>query len=267
MSIGDKDRKLTELLSKLGRVVVCYSGGVDSSFLLLRAQEALGHEVTAAIVKSESFEPNDYQAALDQARQLGVKLVEIEVEELAIAELAKNDSTRCYHCKTLSFGQIREQLKSQGAILDGTNADDLGEYRPGLKAKTEKAVLSPLAEVGLTKSEIRQLAKDRGLKVWDKPSSPCLNSRIPYGQPITKQKLEQVAQAELVLRKMGFKELRVRHHGDIARIEVPPKDFTQILSHKESLQSAFKALGFLYVTLDLAGFRSGSLNEGLELGA
>jgi len=266
MDTVTKDQLLGQKLADLGQAVVCYSGGVDSSFLLKRSLMELGSGVTAAIVNSESFPNADYSEAVRRAESMGARVVQLEVEELAVEALAKNDVDRCYHCKTLSFGQITEQLGHQGQVLDGTNADDLTDYRPGLKAKDEKSVQSPLAEAGLTKNEIRHLAKGLGMDVWDKPSMPCLNSRVPYGQAITIEKLDQIGKAEGMLKAMGLHDLRVRHHGEIARIEVAPEDFAVVLGHRDLLEPQIKALGFKYVTLDLKGFRSGSLNEGMVLG-
>ncbi|MDT8448204.1 MAG: ATP-dependent sacrificial sulfur transferase LarE [bacterium] len=266
MADYQKDLELGKILSPLQRVLVCYSGGVDSSFLLKRALEELGEGAQATIVKAESFPQAEFEAAMERAEALGVKPWVIEVRELEREALARNEADRCYHCKSLSFGEIAVKAQELGItwVLDGTNADDLGDYRPGLKAREEQGVRSPLAEVGLGKNEIRNLSKQRGLSTWDLPSSPCLNSRVPYGDPITLEKLRQIGEAEAFLRSLGFKELRVRHHGAVARVEVPVADFTALIEQRGAVESHLKSLGFSWVALDLGGFRSGSLNEALH---
>lgn len=263
MADYQKDLELGKILSPLGEALVCYSGGVDSSFLLKRTLEELGEKAHAAIVRAESFPPEEFEAALARARDMGIEPEVIEVSELENPALVANDPQRCYHCKTLSFGEIVAWAQKRGIqhVLDGTNADDLGDYRPGLKAREEQGVSSPLAQAGLGKNEIRHLSKARGLATWDLPSSPCLNSRVPYGEPITQEKLDQIGQAEAYLKRLGLGELRVRHHGKLARIEVAPERFEEVLAQRQQIEAQFREIGFSWVALDLGGFRSGSLNE------
>lgn len=252
----------------MGQVLVAYSGGVDSSFLLKRAVMELGSRARGVIVKSESLPRQDWLAAKARAASWGAELLELEVKELSHPELTQNDPDRCYHCKTLSYGEILDLGRSLGIplVLDGTNADDLQDYRPGRKAAEEQGVISPLAEVGLTKNEIRHLSRALGLETWDLPSSPCLNSRVPYGQPITGEKLLRIESAEAYLKSLGFLELRVRHHEGLARIELPQRDLERALGLAPEIESKLKTLGFTWVTLDLGGLRSGSLNLGIGIG-
>jgi len=267
MGVYQKEQGLGKILAELGSMAVCFSGGVDSTFLLAKAVSYGTGKVVAVLIKSESMTSTELHAAQENAQQLGLEPVVIEVKELNEPKLAANPPDRCYYCKQLSYGEIIRFAKQQGIehILDGTNADDLADYRPGLKAKQEAGVLSPLAKVGLSKAEIRTLSQQIDLPTWDKPSSPCLNSRVPYGEPITLQKLDQIAQAEAFLRELGFKELRVRHHSGLARIEVVPAQIAAVLAQATVIEETLKTYGFTWVSVDLGGFRTGSLNQGLNV--
>ncbi len=263
--LWEKNRRLGLLLAPLPSVMVAFSGGVDSGFLLYRAKQELGSRAQACLVVSESLPPGEREEANSFVHSLGGELHELKVSELNEPLIADNPLDRCYHCKTLSFRQIKVKALALGVqhLIAGVNFDDLKDYRPGIAAGREQGVAYPLAEVGLTKAEIRLLAQQAGLTLWNKPSSPCLNSRIPFGEPITQEKLRQIAHGELLLRSFGLQEFRLRHHGELARIEVDPSDFSQVLEHREALLIGIKALGFTRVTLDLAGFRSGSLNPAI----
>jgi len=258
---------LRRTLRGLERVVVAFSGGVDSSFLLRVAAEELGHGAVALTTRSPTVPEDDEAMALALAEALAVPHLVIDANELDIPGYAENPTNRCYFCKGGLYDVCRAEADRLGIvhIVDGVNADDLADYRPGLKAAEEHAVRHPLAEVGLTKAEIRALSRELGLSTADKPSSPCLSSRFPYGTTITLEGLRKVAAAERVLHRLGFPECRVRNHDPVARIEVPTADLARLTEPalRAALVAELRALGFLYVTADLQGFRSGSLNEPL----
>ena len=258
-----KFEKLKEILSGMSSLVVAYSGGTDSTLVLKIAHEVLGDKVLAITAVSASLPSADRNEAEEIARQIGVKHVLVESMETSSQDYLSNTPDRCFFCKKETYGKLTAYAKKYGyeVIVDGTNADDLGDYRPGRKAAREFAVRSPLLEAGFTKVEIRQLSRELGLPNWDKPAAACLSSRIPYGTPITLEALSQVERAEALLHGLGLRQLRVRHHGTVARIEVDPSDFTLLLEHRIEIVPALKAIGYSYVTLDMAGFRSGSMND------
>ncbi|WP_207637517.1 ATP-dependent sacrificial sulfur transferase LarE [Desulfotruncus alcoholivorax] len=266
MPYKQKYRELTSELRACGKIAVAYSGGVDSSLLLYAAIDAVGAEnVTAATIHAPFH--SDYEIAAAKKLAAGFNCRHIIIKEndlLQDAAFCANPPDRCYLCKRVLFGKLQEVIQNQNAVLvDGSNADDLKDYRPGMRAVRELKVASPLQQAGLAKNEIRLLAREFGLSTWDRPSAPCLCSRIPYGSAITEKKLRQVEHGEDLLRQLGFAEARLRHHGNLARIEIPTglmQDFTggHVL---DRVRGKLRELGFQYVTLDLHGLRSGSLNE------
>lgn len=258
--------RLIEWLQTYDRIGVALSGGVDSALVCAAAVQALGTKnVVAYTIESPMEIPQEVEDARQIAVSLGVELIRIPLDELEIEKIRSNPSQRCYFCKRERLKIIKEQAHLSGItqLVDGSNADDLSDYRPGRQALQELGVLSPLAETGITKAEVRQLAKWKGLSVWEKPSTPCLASRFPYGVEINHHRLKQIACAEEILKKLGFTELRLRYHESVSRIEVPINEFENVMSQREKIVESIKDCGFLYVTLDLQGFRSGSMNEGL----
>ncbi|MDQ1301237.1 MAG: pyridinium-3,5-biscarboxylic acid mononucleotide sulfurtransferase [Chloroflexota bacterium] len=261
----DKLANLKKLLTDMGSVAVAYSGGVDSTFLLKVAYDCLGERAAGITAVSPSVPAADLALAQEIAGQIGVQHVLLESDEMDDARYLANDPNRCYFCKSHTYDELIPHAQAHGFrfVVDGNNADDLGDRRPGQTAARERAVRSPLQETGFTKADIRAAARQLGLPNWDKPSAACLASRIPYGTTITVQALSQVERAELLLRQLGIRQVRVRHHDQVARIEVAPDDFATVLAQREELVKEFKALGYTFIALDLAGFRSGSMNEAL----
>ncbi len=264
----DGDSKVTRLralLAELPSSLVAFSGGVDSSFLLRVAHEVLGNRCLALTTVSATTPPRDLDEARRIAATLGVQHLVIDTDELAIPGYAENPTNRCYFCKDNLFTICAAEAERRGiaAVLDGANVDDLGDHRPGLRAAAERGVRHPLIEAGLTKADIRAASRALGLPTWDRPASPCLSSRFPYGTHITRERLDRVAAAEEAVRACGLRELRVRFHDTVARLEVAVDDMPRLLlpGVRETLVHEFKRLGFAYVALDLQGFRSGSLNE------
>ena len=260
-----KLERLRERLRVIGGAVVAFSSGVDSTFLLRVAHEELGDRVVAATARSHSFPNRELDEATAFCRAEGVRHVVIDSEELDIPGFAENPPDRCYHCKKELFSKLLAFARDNGlaAVLEGSNIDDDGDYRPGRRAIRELGIVSPLHEAGLTKTEIRALSRKMGLPTSDKPSFACLASRFPYGERITVRGLERVEKAEqwLLDAGWGLTQLRVRSHGDLARIEVPPADIPRLAARASEIAAAFKDLGFAYVTLDLLGYRTGSMNE------
>ena len=251
-------------LRSVGRLMVAYSGGTDSAYLAFAAHQTLGAEMLAVIADSPSLSRAHLRDAVDFAENQSIPLRVIDTHELEDAEYVRNDSSRCFHCKDELFKVMAQAGEPLGfsAVAYGMNVDDRGDFRPGQKAAVQHHVLAPLAEVGLTKEEIRTLAREAGLRVWDKPASACLSSRIAYGLPVTRETLESVEKAEDALFTMGFRQFRVRHHGELARIEIAREELERMLSLSmfAEASAALKRLGYKYVTLDLEGYRSGSMN-------
>ena len=261
----EKMARLRAVLRETRSAAVAFSAGVDSTFLLRVAHEELGGRVVAVTVRSRTFPKREMDEAVAFCRAEGVRHEVLDFGELGVPGFAENPSDRCYHCKRAIFGKIVEFAQADGlkAVLEGSNKDDDGDYRPGRRAIKELGVISPLRDVGLTKDEIRTLSRRMGLPTADKPSFACLASRFPYGERITAEGLERVERAEqwLMDAGLGLKQLRVRSHGDMARIEVPPADIPRLAARAGEIAAAFKDLGFTYTTLDLRGYRTGSLNE------
>lgn len=268
-TLQGKFAALGKHLTSLESVVVAFSGGVDSTFLLKAAFDILGKEkVLAVTAESETYQQFEREEAEANARLIGARHLVIHTEELTNPDFASNPPDRCYHCKDELFGKLRGMASTTGIrhVVDGTNFDDLSDIRPGRKAAMENEVLSPLAAAGLTKDDIRSLSRELGLPTWNKPAMACLSSRFPYGTGITTELLDRVAAAEVCLRGLGFTEFRVRHHGDIARIEVSRDTLPKFLDEDVSstITRTLKGLGYVYVTLDLEGYRTGSMNEVLK---
>jgi uncharacterized protein len=264
MNLDEKYQCLLDCISSLGSAAVAFSGGVDSSFLCHAAAAALGEKAIAVTIVSPMLPQSEIDCARDIARRVGIEHVLVEEPEIE-EEVAANPKERCYFCKKIEFGNIQKAAAERGiaAVLDGSNLDDEGDYRPGLRALKELKIVSPLREAGLTKNEIRELSRRFNLPTWDKPAFACLASRIPYGERIDREKLARVEKAEDSLRAKGFRQFRVRSHGDLARIEVAGDERRRFFSEEllDEVSREFKALGFLYVAFELEGYAMGSLNR------
>lgn len=261
--IQEKLDRLRTLLTEMGSVVVAYSGGIDSTFVLKVAHDQLREKAVGITAVSPTFPSLELEAAEQVAQEIGARHETVKTDQLAIDDFVKNDATRCFHCKTDLYQLLGHMRQSQAAayVVDGTNLDDLGDDRPGIKAAREWGVRSPLVEAELSKSDIRTLAKELGLSNWDKPAAACLSSRIPRGMPITLEKLSRVEEAEALLQREGFRHFRVRDHGDIARIEAAKDELPRLMEseRRTRISTKLKGLGFKFVTVDLEGYRPGGV--------
>jgi pyridinium-3,5-biscarboxylic acid mononucleotide sulfurtransferase len=260
-----KLRALEARLSQLGSLMVAYSGGVDSAFLAATAHRVLGAKMLAVLADSPSLARRDMEQARVFAQTVGMPLEVIGTDELDRPEYARNDANRCFHCKDELFAAMASLGAKRGfaQIAYGMNTDDMRDFRPGQRAAEQHEVLAPLAEAGLTKLEVRALARAAGYTVWDRPAAPCLSSRVEYGRTVTREVLEQIERGEESMRRLGFRELRVRHHGELARVEISREELPRALTMEMmgAITTALKQAGFKYVTLDCQGFRSGAMNE------
>jgi len=260
-----KNQKLREILRSMKNVLVAFSGGVDSTFLLKVAQQELGDKVLAVIAGSETYPEQERESAISLAQDMRVKYELIQSKEMDNPDFISNSPQRCYYCKMELFSRLKEIAERENIphVLDGSNFEDTGDFRPGSRAAQELGVRSPLQEAGFMKQEIRELSRKLGLPTWEKPAMACLSSRFPYGTKIDSASLEQIAQAEDTLRTLGFSQLRVRHHGDTARIEVPENEIVELVEPevRKKVIAAFQSIGYTYITLDLKGYRTGSMNE------
>ena len=263
-----KQTSLIDALRAMGSVIVAYSGGADSAYLAWAAQQALGDRAVAITADSASFPESHKRDAEVFAAECGFRHEYIETREFDNPDYVKNDRDRCFHCKDELFARLDEVARERGIghVIYGVNVDDLGDYRPGQRAAKLHQVKAPLVEAGLTKAEIRELSKRAGLKTWDRPASACLSSRIPYGTPVTIQNVKTVDRGEDAIRALGFRQFRVRFHGEVVRIEIAPEELERAMTLEMSraFTEIFKKLGFHYVTLDLEGYRQGSLNAVLS---
>jgi uncharacterized protein len=264
-TLDRKAQHLRQILADCGRLVVAYSGGVDSAFLAWQAHQVLGDQMRAVIADSASLARTHLEDALDFVREHQIPVEVVETRELENPAYIRNDSMRCFHCKDELFSVLERYRETLGfnAIAYGVNADDEGDFRPGQQAARQHHVLAPLLAAGLSKAEIRELARQADLRLWDKPASACLSSRLEYGRAVTPEALNVVERGEGALRAMGFRQFRVRHHGETVRIEIAPEELPRALTAEMAREftTVFKALGFKFVTLDLEGFRSGSMNQ------
>lgn len=267
-SLQKKYLELKKYLLSLNSVAVAYSSGVDSTFLLKTAVDTLSRDnVLALTAKSHSFPKRELDESIQFCKSENIRQIVFESEELSIDGFSNNPPDRCYICKKELFSKIKGIARENNinAVIEGSNADDINDYRPGMRAVAELEILSPLKKVGLTKNEIRALSKQLGLKTWNKQSFACLSSRFVYGEKITVQKLDMIDKSEQLLLDLGFKQVRVRIHNDVARIEVLPNEIERVMQFKDTIYSRFKEYGFRYVTLDLGGYRTGSMNDSLNI--
>ena len=270
MTLEQKRDRLLQSLRDVGPCAVAYSGGVDSAVVAYAAAQVLGDDAVAITGVSASLASSERERAVETAAEIGIRHLEIETDEFSNSDYTQNAPDRCFHCKNQLYSQLQAAAPKLGfkTILNGANRDDLGDYRPGLKAASDHSVLSPLADCGFTKSDVRALAREWELPVWDKPASPCLSSRVAYGEEVTPERLTMIDRAEQFLRSKGLENVRVRYHkNDLARIEIDKGDLLRLCESdlRDALTAQFKEIGFRFVTLDLEGFRSGSLNGLLML--
>jgi uncharacterized protein len=264
LSLKEKKAKLYQILSDLGGCVVGFSGGVDSTYLLAAAIEVLGARAVAVSASSETYPEREMREAIKLAKSFNCTHHIVISEELDIPGFSDNPPNRCYYCKTELFSKLREVADAEGLpyVVDGSNLDDRSDYRPGRQAAAEQGVRSPLDEAGLTKDDIRKLSNEMNLPTWDKPAFACLSSRFPYGDQITREKVAQVGKAEEFLMELGLRTLRVRHHDNVARIELGPEDFDKVVNGlRDEVVNKVKEAGYSYVALDLQGYRTGAMNE------
>lgn len=259
--------ELVSAIREMGGVVIGFSGGVDSTLVSKAATDALGERAVCVLVDSCLMPRSDIDDAVSLADELGFNLVRVNADALAIPNVPENEPDRCYHCKMGLFSKMVEIARGRGLefVLDGANADDAADYRPGTRATKELGVRSPLRDLGFTKARIREVSKELGLVTWDRPAHACLASRVPYRTRLTREILGQIEAAESILHEMGFRQCRVRHHGDVARIELLPEDMDALLAPdaRNLALHRLRAVGYTYIALDLAGYRAGSLNEGI----
>jgi pyridinium-3,5-biscarboxylic acid mononucleotide sulfurtransferase len=270
LTVHQRIAELKDHIEQLGGAAVAFSGGVDSTFLLAVAKLALGDNLVAIIGKSHTYPARELRGAIDLAKTMGVAHKVVETCELDDPEFSRNPPHRCYICKSSLLKMIIAEAQNRGLphVIEGSNADDTGDFRPGLEAVRKLGIGSPLRELGFTKAEIRSLSKELDLPTWDKPALACLASRIPYGQSIDQEQLAQIEKAENALQEMGLQQFRVRHHGTLARIEVPPGEISALVATpmREELVAALKEAGYQYISLDLQGYRTGAMNEVLSAG-